>query len=302
MGQKVHPFGFRLGFNKTWRSRWYSDRDYAKLLHEDLVATDIIRDVPGAVPFPWVPVAEKGKRLSDAAFNDDAQYVALSEDPGRKIHPALGRNRCIEDVYEPGSTFKPFVWSTITELGLIKPDKLIDISEATVATALVAVLLPPAVVPPLVSLVAPVVTDAVVVPDAVGVPETEHVIDAPAATVAGGVGVHVPTVTPGGRPLMLQVALVALAIVSGAAFAQSPAGELKLQEPSAFVEGYLEKPAGGMRGHAVGASIVGVRLDGPVAPFDPANIRVRLGGAAAAPVRPRARPRCARDTANYVLG
>src|SRR6185312_849683 len=36
VGQKVHPFGFRLEFNKTWRSRWYSDRDYAKLLHEDL--------------------------------------------------------------------------------------------------------------------------------------------------------------------------------------------------------------------------------------------------------------------------
>ena len=36
MGQKVHPYGFRLGFNKTWRSRWYSDRDYAKLLHEDM--------------------------------------------------------------------------------------------------------------------------------------------------------------------------------------------------------------------------------------------------------------------------
>ena len=36
MGQKVHPYGFRLGFNKTWRSRWYADRDYVKLLHEDL--------------------------------------------------------------------------------------------------------------------------------------------------------------------------------------------------------------------------------------------------------------------------
>ena len=36
MGQKVHPYGFRLGFNKTWRSRWFADRDYAKLLHEDL--------------------------------------------------------------------------------------------------------------------------------------------------------------------------------------------------------------------------------------------------------------------------
>jgi small subunit ribosomal protein S3 len=36
MGQKVHPYGFRLGFNKTWRSRWYANKDYAKLLHEDL--------------------------------------------------------------------------------------------------------------------------------------------------------------------------------------------------------------------------------------------------------------------------
>ena len=37
MGQKVHPSGFRLGFNKTWRSRWYSEKEYAKLLHEDLL-------------------------------------------------------------------------------------------------------------------------------------------------------------------------------------------------------------------------------------------------------------------------
>ncbi len=37
MGQKVHPVGFRLGFNKTWRSRWYAEKEYANLLHEDLV-------------------------------------------------------------------------------------------------------------------------------------------------------------------------------------------------------------------------------------------------------------------------
>lgn len=36
MGQKVHPIGFRLGFNKTWRSRWYAEKEYADLLHEDL--------------------------------------------------------------------------------------------------------------------------------------------------------------------------------------------------------------------------------------------------------------------------
>ncbi len=36
MGQKVHPIGFRLGITRTWDSRWYSKRDYAKLLHEDI--------------------------------------------------------------------------------------------------------------------------------------------------------------------------------------------------------------------------------------------------------------------------
>jgi small subunit ribosomal protein S3 len=37
VGQKVHPYGFRLGFNKTWRSRWYAEKKYAELLHEDLL-------------------------------------------------------------------------------------------------------------------------------------------------------------------------------------------------------------------------------------------------------------------------
>src|SRR5215208_517377 len=36
MGQKVHPYGFRLGFNKPWRSRWFAKQDYAKLLMEDI--------------------------------------------------------------------------------------------------------------------------------------------------------------------------------------------------------------------------------------------------------------------------
>jgi len=36
MGQKVHPYGFRLGYNRTWHSRWFSKRDFGKLLFEDL--------------------------------------------------------------------------------------------------------------------------------------------------------------------------------------------------------------------------------------------------------------------------
>ncbi len=37
MGQKVHPYGFRLGYNRTWKSRWFATKDYGKLLHEDLI-------------------------------------------------------------------------------------------------------------------------------------------------------------------------------------------------------------------------------------------------------------------------
>ncbi len=36
MGQKVHPFGFRLGVIQEWSSRWYAGRDYVELLHKDL--------------------------------------------------------------------------------------------------------------------------------------------------------------------------------------------------------------------------------------------------------------------------
>ena len=36
MGQKTHPYGFRLVYNKTWHSRWYGEANYADTLHEDL--------------------------------------------------------------------------------------------------------------------------------------------------------------------------------------------------------------------------------------------------------------------------
>jgi len=44
VGQKTHPFGFRLGYNKTWKSRWFADRDYADLLHEDVGLRKQLKD------------------------------------------------------------------------------------------------------------------------------------------------------------------------------------------------------------------------------------------------------------------
>src|SRR3954449_3673706 len=36
MGQKTHPYGFRLGVIKTWTSKWYEDKHYQQWLHEDI--------------------------------------------------------------------------------------------------------------------------------------------------------------------------------------------------------------------------------------------------------------------------
>jgi small subunit ribosomal protein S3 len=44
MGQKVHPVGFRLGIIKTWDSRWFSQKNYAALLHEDIKIRKIVKE------------------------------------------------------------------------------------------------------------------------------------------------------------------------------------------------------------------------------------------------------------------
>lgn len=43
MGQKTHPIGFRLGVNKTWKSRWFSVREYVNFLHEDLKLREFLK-------------------------------------------------------------------------------------------------------------------------------------------------------------------------------------------------------------------------------------------------------------------
>ncbi len=97
---------------------------------EVLAMVDIVRDLPDALPFPWVdalPPRKKGEPVvKRGSFNPEQRYRVIMDDPGRHIHPALARNRCVEDIYEPGSTFKPFVWSVITELGRARPDEIIN--------------------------------------------------------------------------------------------------------------------------------------------------------------------------------
>ncbi|MHB8828237.1 MAG: 30S ribosomal protein S3 [Syntrophales bacterium] len=44
MGQKVNPIGLRLGGIKTWKSQWYSEKDFSRLLHEDLKVRKFLKE------------------------------------------------------------------------------------------------------------------------------------------------------------------------------------------------------------------------------------------------------------------
>lgn len=63
MGQKVHPYGFRLGFNKPWRSRWFAKQGYAKLLQEDLELRETLRERLKSAGVSSIEVDRPGNKL-----------------------------------------------------------------------------------------------------------------------------------------------------------------------------------------------------------------------------------------------
>ncbi len=64
MGQKTHPHGFRLGFNKQWSSRWFaSGRDYGRLIHEDLEMKKLVKSRYKHAGIAEVDVERVGPKL-----------------------------------------------------------------------------------------------------------------------------------------------------------------------------------------------------------------------------------------------
>ncbi|MBL0927343.1 MAG: penicillin-binding protein 2 [Phycisphaerales bacterium] len=89
---------------------------------EILAMVDHIRDVPGLITYD-----KKRHNIADTSL----RFVTINPDPDRAKHPALGRNRCIVDVYEPGSTFKTFMWSAVTDRGLARPEEVFNTYNGT---------------------------------------------------------------------------------------------------------------------------------------------------------------------------
>ena len=61
------------------------------------------------------------------------EEAVLLDDPQRREEPSLARNRNVVDAFEPGSTFKPFVWSGALELGVDTPARPVDLGKVNVA-------------------------------------------------------------------------------------------------------------------------------------------------------------------------
>src|ERR1700710_2487354 len=63
MGQKVHPYGFRLGINKPWKSRWFVERGYDKVLVEDVKLKAELREKLKAAGVSSVEIERPGNKL-----------------------------------------------------------------------------------------------------------------------------------------------------------------------------------------------------------------------------------------------
>ncbi len=63
MGQKVNPKGLRIGIIRTWEGRWYADRNYEELLHEDLKIRKFILKKLHQAGVPKVEIERAANRV-----------------------------------------------------------------------------------------------------------------------------------------------------------------------------------------------------------------------------------------------
>jgi len=69
MGQKVNPIGYRLGFNRTWDSRWFANkRNYAKYLLEDFKIRNFVNEQVSAAGVSKVLIERSNKKLNISLY------------------------------------------------------------------------------------------------------------------------------------------------------------------------------------------------------------------------------------------
>jgi cell division protein FtsI (penicillin-binding protein 3) len=99
------------------------------LTGEIVAMADVRREASDAVPIPWVrsdTPREAEPELPPFDTRARLRLRVVPDDERAAVHPALAVNRCVESVYEPGSTFKPFMWAAAVGAGVAEPDEVLD--------------------------------------------------------------------------------------------------------------------------------------------------------------------------------
>ncbi|HET7628994.1 MAG TPA: 30S ribosomal protein S3 [Bacillales bacterium] len=99
MGQKVNPVGLRIGVIRDWESKWYADKNYAELLHEDIKIREYIekRLKDAAVSSVeieraanrvniTIKTAKPGMVIGKGGSEVEALRKALNELTGKRVH------------------------------------------------------------------------------------------------------------------------------------------------------------------------------------------------------------------------
>ncbi|MBU9720218.1 MULTISPECIES: 30S ribosomal protein S3 [Bacillaceae] len=99
MGQKVNPTGLRVGIIKDWESKWYSDKDYADLLHEDIKIREYLEKRLKEASLSTVEIERAANRVNVTIFTAkpgmvigkggsevEALRKALNQLTGKRVH------------------------------------------------------------------------------------------------------------------------------------------------------------------------------------------------------------------------
>ena len=99
MGQKTHPYGFRLVYNKTWHSRWYAQSGYADLLHSDLALRSSLKKRLGHAGVSEIDIERAADKLRVTIYTSRPGVIIgkrgvevdklrddLAKSTGREVH------------------------------------------------------------------------------------------------------------------------------------------------------------------------------------------------------------------------
>ena len=99
MGQKINPIGLRTGVIRDWEAKWYADKDFADLLHEDLKVREYIETNLKDASISKVEIERAANRVNIAVHTGkpgmvigkggseiDKLRTALNKLTGKRVH------------------------------------------------------------------------------------------------------------------------------------------------------------------------------------------------------------------------